>query len=376
MRVSLYQWGAFLLGVGLFFSCRQSDSPSSQPAEAENTIHLSPDQIKGASIEVKPLVKQRVCESVRLIGRTMVLAHSQGKAHTPLPGMIRAILIREGQYVQAGQELFRIYSSAAIDLQRQYAETHARWRAARLRLAMQESLAVRNLISQTDFQQALSELRQIETQLRALRSQLDLIGLSPDTTGEVRLLSIRAPLGGYITHIAVNMGEFVRPEQPLAHIVNLHDIHADLYISERELAWLREGMPVELYLPGLPQAGKLLSKIEYIAQVEDTAGAHLLVHVRLPRLDYPIFAGTPIEGRIERERGEAFVLPREALGYHAGQAYIFVEKDPQMYEALPVKVSFLDSLALVEGAGLQPNLRVVQRGAAFLASALWQVERD
>lgn len=350
-------------------------APAVAEDNAGDTLRLSVQQVEGAGVSVAPLQRRPVRETVRLLGRTMVLAHSQGRAHSRVEGTVEAILVREGQYVGAGQELFRIYSASVIDLQRQYVELHTRWRAMQRRLAVQESLLAQAVVTQTEVIQSRSELRQIDAQLRALRSQLYLLGLQPDTTGEIRLLSIRAPIEGYITRIAVSMGEYVRPDQPLAYIVNLHDIHADLHISEKELAWLRQGMPVALRLPGLPQAGALHSTIEYIAQVEDTAGRHLLVHVRVPKVPYPLFAGTPVEGMVERDRGEHFVVSREAIGFHGSQAYVFRQQG-QAYVPLPVRVSYLDSLALIEGAGLSEGMPVVQRGAAFLAARLWQVSAE
>ncbi|MCX8113255.1 MAG: efflux RND transporter periplasmic adaptor subunit [Bacteroidia bacterium] len=337
-----------------------------------DSLQLTLQQKRGASISVGPLRRRRVQETVRLVGRTMVLAHSQGRAHSRVEGTVEAILVREGQYVQAKQELFRLYSSSVIDLQRQYVELYTRWRSSQRRLAVQETLFHQNLLSYPEINQGRSELRQVETQLRATENLLRLLGIEPDTTGRIHLLSIRAPIAGYITRIAVSIGEYVRPEQPMAYIVNLQDIHADLHISERELSWLRKGMPVLLHIPGLPQAGLLRSSIEYIAQVEDTSGRYLIVHVRVPHVPYPLFAGTPIEGMVLKDRGEHFAVPREALGYRGGQAYVFVQRE-ETYVPLPVKVTLVDTLALIEGPGLQEGLPIVQRGAAFLSAQLWQV---
>lgn len=360
---------SLLLWVG---GCRQAAPVPEVNDKSGDTLRLSMEQAEGVGVSVAPLRRRPIREKVRLLGRTMVLAHSQGRAHSRVEGTVEAILVREGQYVHAGQELFRLYSSTVIDLQRQYVELYTRWRTVERRLAIQESLFAQAVVTQTEVIQSRSELRQVAAQLRALYNQLQLLGLEPDTSGEIRLLSIRAPIEGYITRITVSMGEYVRTDQPLAYIVNLRDIHADLHISEKELAWLREGMPVVLRLPGLPQAGMLHSRIEYIAQVEDTAGRHLLVHVRIPSVPYPLFAGIPIEGIIERDYGEHFVVSREALGFHGGQAYVFIQQG-ETYLPVPVQVSFLDSLALIEGRELREGMPVVHRGAAFLASQLWQV---
>ncbi|MCX7764704.1 MAG: efflux RND transporter periplasmic adaptor subunit [Bacteroidia bacterium] len=354
--------------------CQGKANSESEETDSQ-ALSLSETQVAGAGIVIAPLQQRQVKETIRLIGRTMVLAHSQARAHSRVEGTIEAILIREGQYVQAGQELFRVYSASAIDLQRQYVEHHIRWRSTLRRLAIQETLFAQAILSQSELNQTRTELRQVQAQLFAIETQLRLLGIEPDSSGRIRLLSIRAPIAGYVTRVAVSMGEYIRPEQPLAYIVNLSDIHADLYISEKDLAWLREGMPVALRVPSLPQAGVLHSVIEYIVQTEDTGGRHLLAHVRVPPVSYPLFSGTPIEGTVEKERGKAFIVPREALGYQGGQAYVFT-KEGSAYVPIPVKATFIDSIALIEGQELREGMPLVQKGGAFLAAQLWQVGKE
>jgi hypothetical protein len=43
---------------------------------------------------------------------------------------------------------------------------------------------------------------------------------------------------------------------------------------------------------------------------------------------------------------------------------------------LPVRVTLLDTLALIEGEALREGLPYVQRGASFLGAALWQVAEE
>lgn len=350
-------------------------TPSPVGGSDEEGVKLTPLQKKGIDLQVAPLRRDSVWEEVRLVGRTVILAHAQAQLHSRVEGTIEAILLREGQYVQAGQEAFRVYSSTVIDLQRQYGEAYQRYKAALRRVAQQESLAVQQLSSATEVATARAELRQIQTQLRAIETQLALIGATADTTGRLRLISIVSPIAGYVTRVSTFLGEYVRPEKALAHIVNPSDLHADLYLSERELAWVKPGLPIRLSFPAMPEVGTLFSRIEYVAQVEDTTGTHLIAHVRVPPTAQVLFSGIPIEGHLRRAKGVAYCVPLGALGYHGRQAYLFAEKGGR-YVPIPVQASRLDTLWLVEGEQLREGMPIVHRGGAFLAAHLWQVGEE
>lgn len=358
--------------VGVLVRC---SSPAQGAAEEKSadTLYLTAVQQAGAGPEVLPLRRDSVWETIRLVGRTVVLAHSQGQVHSRAEGTIERILVREGAYVRAGQVLFLLYSGTALDLQRQYVEAYQRYLTAKRRLMQQESLAVAQLTSAADLSQVRTEVRQLEAQLRALTAQLQLLGLTPDTTGTLSLLPIRAPLEGYITGIFTTIGEYVRPEKTLAQIVNLSDLHADLYLSERELSWLRPGMPVQLRLPALPELPLPLTRVEYVSQVRDTAGTTLVAHVKVPPVPQPLFAETPIEGLIRRYRGKFFQVPAQAVVYHGRQTYIFLRVSEGAFYPLPVQVTFQDTLALLESPALREGLPVVVQGASFLAAQLWQL---
>lgn len=358
--------------LGLVGGC---SSPAQASPEAENsdTLRLTAAQQIGASLQIAPLRRDSVWEAVRLVGRTVVLAHSQGQVHSRVEGTIERILVREGAYVQAGQVLFLLYSGPALELQRQYTEAYQRWLSAKRRLAQQESLATAQLTSAAELNQARTEVRQGEVQLRTLATQLQLLGLSADTSGKLSLLPIRAPLSGYITSVQTTIGEYVRPDKVLAQIVNLSDLHADLYLSERELSWLRLGMQVQLRFPALPELNLPPTQVEYVSQVQDTAGTALVAHVKVPPTSQPIFASTPIEGLILRYKGQFFQAPAQSVVYHGRQAYVFTQVAEGVFYPLPVQVTLQDTLALLEGAALREGLPLVVRGASFLAAQLWQL---
>ncbi|RMF53121.1 MAG: efflux RND transporter periplasmic adaptor subunit [Bacteroidetes bacterium] len=356
-------------------SCTSSGYPPEEKLSSD-TLLLSEAQERGAQLEWQALRLDTVWEEVRLVGRTVILAHAQAQVHSRVPGFIEGIFVREGQYVQAGQVLFRLYSSQVVDLERQYGEARQRYLAAMRRAAQQESLRASQLTSLAEVATAQAELRQAQSQLQAIETQLRLVGVQPDTLGRLPEVVLRAPISGYVTQVTASMGQYILPEQPLAHIANPHDLHADLYISERELGWIKPGLEVRLRFPAIPEISPLSTRVEYVAQMQDSAGTHLIVHVRIPHTQYPLFAGIPIEGYIRRPLGRGFLVPSEALGYRGREAYVFVRAAGGGWVPVPVRELRRDSLVWIAADALKEGWVIAWRGAAFLASQLWQVGQE
>lgn len=355
--------------------CASGGFPSEEGSRGD-TLFLSEVQRRGARIEERPLRGDTLWETVRLVGRTVILAHAQAQVHSRVPGLIEGIFVREGQYVQAGQVLFRLYSSQVVDLERQYGEARQRYLMAMRRAAQQESLRTSQLTSLAEVAAAQAELRQAQAQVRAVETQLRLIGVQPDTSGSLHGVVLRAPISGYVTQVTTSMGQYIVPEQSLAHIANPQDLHADLYISERELGWVKPGLEVRLRFPAIPEIPPLLSHVEYVAQMQDSAGTHLVVHVRIPPTEYPLFAGIPIEGYVRRSLGRGFLVPPEALGYRGREAYVFARVAEGAFAPVPVRELRRDSLVWVAGDRLREGLVIAWQGAAFLAAQLWQVGQE
>lgn len=360
--------------LSLFLGGCSTVSSAGGDSEEIRVLRLSREQVRGAGVEVGVLGLGEVYRARRLWGKTVVLSHSQASLHAPLEGKVEAILIREGQRVQAGQLCFWLYSAGAIDLQRRYAETYQQLRLAEVRLSQVESLYTQGAATQFDLEQARRSWSQLNVQLRVISDQLRYLSLGPDTSGRLGLVPIRAPLSGSITSVGVVIGQHVRPETELARIVNLSDLHADFYLTERDLAWIRPGMVVEVSLPALVQATPVETRIEYVAPVQDSGGTHLIAHVPLRVPGYAIPAGVPVEGSVRVFEGQAFLLPKAALAQHEGQYYIFRAEADTLFYPEPVEVEFLDTLVAIRSSKLGSGISVVRRGASFLAAELWQVD--
>jgi HlyD family secretion protein len=102
------------------------------------------------------------------------------------------------------------------------------------------------------------ELRQAAALLEQARGAEALI------ERQLRDVHVVAPFGGVVTRRAAESGETVAPGMPVMTLADLSTVFLRVYLTERELAGIRLGMPVEVQ-PGGDKARPLPGHVSFIS---------------------------------------------------------------------------------------------------------------
>lgn len=148
-------------------------------------------------------------------------------------GLITSIPVKEGQKVSKGQTLAILDASV---LSSNLYEMEAQLEQAKYMLGKQEELKKRGLGTEFDLTSARNQVKSIEARMRSLRTQ----------TGKS---IIKAPFSGTIDKIFANNGEMAGPQSPILRLVNNSTIDITADISEKHLAKLKIGTPIEVSFP-------------------------------------------------------------------------------------------------------------------------------
>ena len=148
-------------------------------------------------------------------------------------GLITSIPVKEGQKVSKGQTLAVLDASV---LASNLYEMEAQLDQAKYMLGKQEELKKRGLGTEFDLTSAQSQVKSIEARMRSIRTQ----------TGKS---VIKAPFSGTIDKIFANNGEMAGPQSPILRLVNNTTIDITADISEKHLAKLKIGTPLEVTFP-------------------------------------------------------------------------------------------------------------------------------
>jgi membrane fusion protein (multidrug efflux system) len=264
------------------------------------------------------------------------------------PGVVTAVLCREGQAVEKGQPLFQLDPRAAdvaADKAR-HALEYARTTLERQRKLMDvEGTSRRQLLeAEQAFAAAQADLNAAETQQALLR--------------------VVAPMAGTVARVAVKAGDGVDLTTTLAEIVNLDRLVVSAGVPSAQLGPLRVGQPAEVEVEGTASLEGSVASIR--PEVDERTGT-ALVRVSVPARS-GLRPGQLVTVRIvSEERKDRLTVPVESVVKDAeGQTVVALVKDGRAVQT-PVKAGLRDAGRVeVEGEGLAEGLTVVTEGAYAL----------
>jgi cobalt-zinc-cadmium efflux system membrane fusion protein len=170
-----------------------------------------------------------------------------------------------------------------------------------------------------------------------LAEKLKLIGLNPETVNENTIsksINIYSPINGYVTMVNVNIGKYSQPSEVLFELVNPTDIHLALTVFEKDLTQIEIGQKLVAYTNNKPNEKHPCE----IILVGHSVSKDRITEVHCHFLDYDrtLLPGMYMNAEIELKKNDAFVLPEEAIVRFENIQYVFIEKDKNNFEMVPV----------------------------------------
>ena len=149
-------------------------------------------------------------------------------------GQIKKIFVSEGQKVVKGQVLARLNTSV---IEGQIAQVKSQLDLATITYEKQDELwNNKHVGSEIQFLQAKSQKESLESQLKAMKSQRE-------------MLIIKAPFSGVIDKINLKEGELASPGLKMIELVNLNKIKIKAEVSESLLPVINKGDSVLISFP-------------------------------------------------------------------------------------------------------------------------------
>ncbi len=150
------------------------------------------------------------------------------------PGIVKKILVRDGESVSQGQVLFHLDDAV---IRKNQAELRTNYDLAKSLFERQERLWEQNIGSEVQYLEAKNRMEGLENALATLQEQLD------KTT-------VRAPFNGVVDEVMIKVGEMAGGA-PLARIVDLSEFHIEADVPESYASVLDRGTYVEVVVSGI-----------------------------------------------------------------------------------------------------------------------------
>jgi cobalt-zinc-cadmium efflux system membrane fusion protein len=363
---------------------------SSQQSNKDEIV-LSPAEQANGMIETKPVMLSDEPNTLRVTGRIALADDRTWRVGVRTEGVVMAIYVGLGDYVQKGKVLARYHADEVRDQRAKYRTSLSDLD----RLKAAQALAQRNYdraqtllslkagsIQQTE--QARQELLSAQAAVHNAEIEVDRgrdlleddLGVVADpapgnhdaTMDEVPIF---APASGYIIDKDVTPGKVVQPSSDTFVIGDLSQVWMLASVRQENLGQLHLGQPVTVTLPG--DAGQhFRGKITNLGQQFDPTTRVMQVRIVLSnpanRLRPEMLANAEIP---VGERKSVLVIPADAVQQINEQDVVFVKTTPDRFVIRPVRVG----AAIGDGQipvleGLKAGEQIVFRGSFVLKSHL------
>ena len=258
----------------------------------------------------------------------------QATVKSKVSGELRAITVREGDAVQAGQVLARIDTA---DLEAKLIERQGQLESARAQLALaqktlttNQKLLKQNFISQNAFDSSESNMNVTRGSVMSAEANVRL------AQNAIKDAVATAPLTGIVAKRHVQPGEKVAFDAPLVTVVDLKDIELQAMVPAVDIPELRPGMPVELNVDGFGER-KFAGRIERINPSTEPGTRAILVFVGVPNPDSELRGGMFATGRVALAASVPVLsLPAVAVRSEAGQTFVWTIEDGKLVKRMVV----------------------------------------
>ena len=274
-----------------------------------------------------------------------------------ISGTVDQLSAVSGQVVDAGQTLLRMHDEVE---RASLATAEAQVELAELDFNRQRNLLQRQSISQAQFDQASSTLRQS----RARAAELQAI---------LQKKTIKAPFAGRLGIIHVDPGDYLSPGTPIATLQDLSSLHVDFSLAEQHYPRLSVGQQVELTVSAFP-GQRFGGEITAINPRVDAASRTLLVRASIDNPEEQLLPGMFAElDVLLPDTQPRVVVPETAVNFslYGNSVYVVVPADDNQAEGdggqLEAKRRFVrlgerrDGLVVIID-GLQAGEQVVSTG--------------
>lgn len=331
------------------------------------------EQVVKIPVEVMTVKNGTVVQSLNFSGD--IKAELEVKVFCKIPDRIEKYFVDEGDFIQRGGPIARIYAATIEQAVKQaeagLAAAKAQEANVRVEYERAQRLLPENAMSkqqfdlvQTQYEAAKAGLEQAQAALASVKSTLD------DAT-------VTAPIAGIIGKRYFEAGDMANPAMPVVSIVQMDRVKVTFDATETDLGQLRVGNETAVSVKSSPNE-KFFGKVTKISPVLDPLTRMASVEVLVDNRDRALKPG--MFGQVQVKTGEldnVMVVPRyatiETTSMEKVQGedqvmtnyFVFVVNGDKA-EQRKLTTAYVNHVQLAVSGGIQLGEKVVTAGQANL----------
>lgn len=318
------------MGMDLIPVYEENDGGSASPG----AIKISPEVVNNLGVRYAQVSQQILSTEIKTVGYINYDEDLLSHIHPRVEGWIEKLYIKaEGDPLTLGQPLYELYSPSLVSAQEEFL------------LAL--SRKNRQLI------------RAARARLQALQIPDSLIQKLEKQKQVSQTITFYSPRDGFVDNLNIREGFFVKPGTMLMSIGELKKVWVEAEIFERQVSFVKAGMPAEMlldYLPGKSWQGK----VDYIYPKLDaktrTVKLRLVFDNQDGFLKPNMFAQVLIHGLADRK---SMVVPKQAVIRTGRQDRVVVALDEGRFKSVEVILGMQNESSVEILSGLKDDDNVV-----------------
>ncbi|MCS6317765.1 MAG: efflux RND transporter periplasmic adaptor subunit [Nitrospira sp.] len=352
------------------------------PSLDKSLVRLTAEEIKSAGIIIKPVTRSEFRTIRDFPGTVEPNEHALAEITTLVRGRVIDVYADLGREVKGGTLLALLYSSELGMAQSAYLKATAKLNVAERAFRRAELLLKEKVIGVAELQRREGEMLSLRAELREARDRLLILGLTDEDLRNLdRNHTIRshvpvvAPFDGRIISRNLTKGEVVETTEKLFVVADLTDVWVTAVIPEKDIPYIRAdqtgaGQSVEVHVAAYPGQA-FQGSITYVGDVLDPATRTMRLRLELPNLDRKLKPAMYATVRVYSEpEANVLLIPEAAVQRDRDRPFVFVEREPAIFEARDVKLGSSNGREVKVEDGLLEGESIVTNGAFVLKSEL------
>ncbi|MSO23820.1 MAG: efflux RND transporter periplasmic adaptor subunit [Acidobacteria bacterium] len=384
---------ALLLGGAVFiwYYKGRTVEPEHVHEESESgpgeSVALTAEALRNADIKTLEVELRPLKESLEAAGRVEPDLNQVARVRALGRGIVRRVLVRPGDQVEAGQALFEYDNIEMGELLGEYkallsqkGKLEARVRVTEQAAERARSLVAAQALAQKELELRIAEQREAQAELdthtanlNAVAGKLGRFGMSPDrlmSSEASSLSSVKAPQSGVILDFQIAPGEVLSTDQEVMTIADLGRVWVIASVYERDLGRVKTGQTAEISFVSFPDrtfSGRITQVAQRLDPETRTAKVRVEVENRGQQLKLEMFGNVRLP---TQDPTIVPAIPETALQQVDGKNAVFVQIKAQEFQRREIELGHKADGWVEVTHGLKPGERVVTQGSFYLKSTL------
>lgn len=352
-----------------------------QAADSANSISISESRLNLLDIKTCRLAYSDVNSTITSPGKVVILSQYQSSVTPRINGTVEKIFVLEGQKIEKGQLLLSISSNEFIQLQENYLSAKSELEFLKTDYERQKKLRQENVTGEKDFQQIKSKYEITLTRMKAAEANLKMLNINIEKleTGSniSPYLEIHSPISGYLLTLPSTIGMSATATTELAHIISLDQLHADIFVYEKDIDQIFEGQEVDINFVN-QSLEKTKGKVEFIGRGIDPVKRTVVIHAVFTSPKGNILPDMTLKATFKGTSQQKLTIPTSAILQDGDEQYVFVKRENNRFEKVTITPlsSKEDAVVINPETRLHEGVEVICKGSILVDGEMKKGEMD